>query len=429
MTYCEQGNIIVEVQGSTADAASAYSALLLPRVTAAKAFSRVRSARETLALTVEAATTLEQLVALKADYERVLHLANNRLPFALHEWHVAWCNRLLTANKRITSQPMILAVRNLQNECVAIVPLISTQRAIGPFTIRTLDLLGADPAITEIRTSLIVPGLEAQVAWAVQREVTNMTSVDWIHWGSIGGAFGETLAVGAELTRLDPLLDYVLDLPASWDSLRAGLKRNIRESIRHSYNSLKRDGVEFEFQVAREPAAVAAALEKFFALHAMRAKLSGSVTHRNHFAGNLTKMFLREVCAELAQRDRMRIFQLVIRGEVVAVRIGFVIEDSVYLYYSGFDLRWAKYGVMTTTLVESIKYAMAERMATLNFSTGNDVSKTRWAPREVPLQQAVQIKRSARSRFAWAAFQRASRERTAHSLASRLLQLAARPWD
>jgi CelD/BcsL family acetyltransferase involved in cellulose biosynthesis len=370
-----------------------------------------------------------QLLALKPDYESLLSLCCNRLPFALHEWHLAWCDSFLQTGSRINTQLMIFVVRNRAGQCVALIPMILMQRAIGPLKVRTLSLLGADPAITEIRTSLIQPGFEAQVAWATLREVAAMREIHWIHWGNISGKFAETLAVGAELSWQDPLLDYVLDLPVSWEALRGSLKRNVRQSIRHCYNSLKRKGIEFDFRVAAAPADVPPALEIFFSLHAMRAEVTGTVSHPNHFEREVPRNFLRSICKELSARSMVRVFQLVIAGQVVATRIGFVIHDSLYLYYSGFDPRWAPYGVMTTTLTEAIKYAIGEGITSVNLSPGKDVSKTRWGPRELGLDQAVQVGASVYSKFAWKSFQLASHARNNSSIATRLLQFASRDWD
>lgn len=389
---------------------------------------RVLSAPESLGLTVEVATTADELLALKPDYERVLRVSQNKLPFALHEWHVAWCNQFPKAGKRVRTQRLFHVMRDAQRRCVGIVPLILTRRTIGPIKVDTLDLVGADPGITEIRGPLIEPGFEARVAWAVQRELATMRSVDWVQWSGISGAFGEALAVGAELTWEEPLLDYVLDLPPTWEMLRANLKRNIRESIRHGYNSLKRDGIEFELRIAKDPAAVNEALEPFFALHAQRANLTGTVKHGNVFTTESSRSFLREVCGGLSERGMVRLFQLVIHGEIVAARLGFVVQDSLYLYYSGYDHRWADYGVMTTTLVETIKYAIGERLATVNFSTGKDVSKTRWGVREIQCARAVQVRRSRLSRFAWAAFKRAREEGARSSWLGKLSRPAARDW-
>ena len=92
---------------------------------------------------------------------------------------------------------------------------------------------------------------------------------------------------------------------------------------------------------------------------------------------------------------------------MVATRVGFVVGDSLYLYYSGYDPAWARFGVMTTTLAEAIKYAIGRGMATVNLSPGTDVSKTRWGPRAIELGSAVQVARSLKSRLAYQLYLRA----------------------
>jgi CelD/BcsL family acetyltransferase involved in cellulose biosynthesis len=67
-----------------------------------------------------------------------------------------------------------------------------------------------------------------------------------------------------------------------------------------------------------------------------------------------------------------------------------VVADSLYLYYSGFDPQWARYSVMTTTMAEAIKYAIAQGLNTVNLSPTKDISKTRWGPREVIYRSAFQ---------------------------------------
>ncbi|MGO9931287.1 MAG: GNAT family N-acetyltransferase [Steroidobacteraceae bacterium] len=387
-----------------------------------------RYVKEWTGLTVEVAATIDALRGLKSDYERLQLVTGNTLPFALHDWHVAWCEHFLNVNKHIYAQPMIQVVRNPEQACVAIVPLILTRRAIGPVKLATLDLLGADPAITEIRGPLVEPGYEVRAASAVQQTLATLRHFDWVQWSGISAAFGAALGAGAKLHWQEPLLSYVLDLPPSWELLRARLKRNIRESIRHCYNSLKRDGLEFRLQVVDQPEPVKHALERFFSLHTLRANLTGTVKHPDYFASAVARRFLQDVCERLALRGVVRVFQLAIGQEVVAARIGFVVGNSLYLYYSGFDPRWSKYSVMTTTLVEAIKYAIAEGYSTINFSPGRDISKTRWGPREVEVVQATQLSASWWSHLAWTMYRRARSDGFPLETLEKLSRQAKREW-
>lgn len=229
---------------------------------------------------------------------------------------------------------------------------------------------------------------------------------------------------------LDPNPDYVLDLAPSWDEFRTGLKRNIRESIRHCYNSLKRENLTLETSVAKSPAEIRAGLDHFVRLHAARADLDDTVAHPDRFATPMARGFLYDVCLRLAQRDIARVFLLKIAGEVVAARVGFEMNDTLYLYYSGFDPQWRKYSVMTTLVTEAIKYAIERQLKTVNLSAGTDVSKTRWGAHEVPFAEALQLRSRARSQLASKLYQSAKSANTNHPIV-RVLQrvLPKRQWN
>jgi CelD/BcsL family acetyltransferase involved in cellulose biosynthesis len=359
-------------------------------------------------LTVDVVRSLAGVAKLREDFAYLQSVTGNTLPFALYEWQLHWCRHFLRRETRLTDQPMFQVCRDANGTCVGIVPLILTQRRLGGLRIASLGLLGADPGITEIRTSLVQPGYEDRVAEALDRALRDSRDWDWIHWTGACDRFSAALGRQRALHWEPTAPSYALDLPSTWEEFRAGLKRNIRESLRHCYNSLKRDGHSFELKIATEPHAVQAALDRLFVLHAVRANMPGSVEHPNLFASGALRSFLYDVCGELAARGVVRVFQLEIAGQIVASRIGFVVGDSLYLYYSGFNPDWAKYSVMTTTVAEAIKYAIAQQgLKTVNLSTGRDISKTRWGPREICGQGAYDHTGSVRSRLVHHAFVKA----------------------
>jgi len=385
------------------------------------------SAESSMPLTVEVADSLAALESLRQDYEHLQRVTGNTLPFTSHEWHVAWCRQFLHIHQRIDTEMMIHVVR-ADGACVAVVPLMRTHRGIGPLQITSIDLLGADPGITEIRAPLIASGYEPRVAVAVQSSILSAARPHWVLWSGVTADFSAALASQARLRWQAPLLDYVLDLPPSWEELRRKLKRNIRESIRHGYNSLERKGFHPELRIACEPLELQPALERFLRLHSLRAARADTVKHRDVFASAATRNFLLEVCQQLAQRGGARIFELVIGGEVVAARMGFVTGKSLYLYYSGYDPAWSRCSVMTTTIVEAIKYAIASGLTTVNLSPGTDVSKTRWAPRAVLYPQAVQVFPSMTAHLAWETYRRARANESEPSSLMGLARLLKRTW-
>jgi CelD/BcsL family acetyltransferase involved in cellulose biosynthesis len=379
-------------------------------------------------VTIDTVTTLGGVEALRACYEHLNRVTGNTLPFALYEWHLTWCRHFLNCNPGIEDQPLFYVLRDSAQECIAILPFILSRRRVGPLKIVSLNLLGADPGITEISSPLIDPGYEDLTAHAVQDQLAKVGGWDWIHWTGISDAFAAALAAAGSLQSHPVLSDYVLDLAPTWEEFRLRLKRNIRESLRHCYNSLKRDNHCFELQVIEAAPQLRRALDRFFELHIMRANLKSSVMHPNRFASRVSCEFLYEVCERLAERGAVRLFQLAVGSRIVAMRIGFVVGDSLYLYYSGFDPAWARYGVMTTTVAEAIKYAIAHGLKTVNLSPNLDVSKSRWSPRQVDYKSVYEEGWRLRSRWARRAYVKA---RSGTGKRSRLLQLlipARRTW-
>ena len=223
--------------------------------------------------------------------------------------------------------------------------------------------------------------------------------------------------------------DYVLDLPSSWQDFRAGLKRNVRESLRHCYNSLRRDGHAFEFIVARERDEVLPALDRFFELHALRANMARGPKHPNYFSDRSLQEFLRDICNSLAARDAVRVFQLRIGTEIVASRVGFVVGDSAYLYYSGFDPAWARYSVITTTVAEALKYAIAHGLTTVNLSLTGEQSKLRWRPCLVQFHSALVQREALSSRIVCTAYRVAMTRNGAPARLLKSLFWRHRDWN
>ena len=352
-----------------------------------------------LELTTDVVVDVEGIRALEPDYEHLYQVTGNTLPFALQDWHLAWCAHFLNRNPPIQDQPLFVVLRRASGECVAIVPLILSRRRLGPLKLASVALLGVDPGLTEIRDPLIQPGYEWLAVRAVHASLDKLGEWDWIQWSGISSALAEAMDGDVAPEWQGRTQDFLLDLPASWEEFRAGLKRNARESLRHCYNSLRRDGHTFEFVVAREPAEVRQALKRFLELHAMRANMTWGTQHPNQFSGPTLQAFLHSVCERLAARDRVRVFQLRIGTEVVASRIGFAVGNSIYLYYSGFDPSWARYSVMTTTVAEAFKYAIANGCKTVNLSLGGEQSKFRWRPRIVEFHSALVQRTLLRSRI------------------------------
>lgn len=366
-----------------------------------------KSLNGVLSLDVEPIVSLDALHSLAPEWKKLFDESGADTPFATFEWTDCWWKHLRQERGAVCDTLQIQAIRDQSGHLVAVAPLIQTDRPrTGPLRARLLQFVGADPNVTELRGMLSKPEYERDAYAALLRSLET-TQWDWIQWSGLKGD-GSASPVRQKLSvASEDISTSLLALPPTWGDFQAGLKRNIRESLRKCYNSLKRDNITFEFRIASSPSETAEAVDRFLVLHKARAKdEETSVNHLDVFASPAACRFLKDVCCRLAETGVTRIFQLVIDDKVVASRIGFQFQNSLYLYYSGYDPAWGKYSVMTTTVAEAIKYAIEQGLQTVNLSTGLDVAKTRWGPSHVTYGQGVQIAANRRSRLAYAAYQR-----------------------
>jgi CelD/BcsL family acetyltransferase involved in cellulose biosynthesis len=324
------------------------------------------------------------------------------LPFASFDWACAWWAHLREEKLGVRDALSLRTIRSADGKLIAIAPMVISRRpSVGPVCVRQLQFFGADPNITEVRGLVALRELRSEAYLALIEHALHNTDC-WDSMQLLGMPADLDLgavASGSNLEGLGQTSEFQLPLPESWEAFRSALPRNIKESLRKCYNSLNRAGLEFRLEVASQPDDVGPALERFFTLHAARAERTDTISHRNVFEAPASRRFLEDLCGRFAERGCLRVFQLVVDHQVVAVRIGFVVGKVLYLYFSGYDPAYAQFSVMTTTVAEAIKYAIANGFERVSLSTGNDVSKARWNPVAVTTRQALLIAPSSRAKL------------------------------
>jgi CelD/BcsL family acetyltransferase involved in cellulose biosynthesis len=313
-------------------------------------------------------------------------------------------------NLAVRDQFHSYVIRDQHGHLIAIAPMMLTSRpAIGPLRSRELHFFGADANLTEIRGLVCRARHHLAAAEALLGAIRNERS-DW-SWAYLSGLrtldseHVETPACATStLAWARHIPCYFVRLNGAWDEFKARLPRNTKEALRKCYNSLRRDGLEFEFRAIRSPLESDAALSCFFRLHRQRAVCEDtSIRHPDNFRARRSRRFLRAYALELAQRDQLRIFQISIKDRVAATRVAFQFGDQVYLYCSGYDTRWRKYSLMTTLIAEAIQWCIDQKVTVVNLSTGTDRSKTRWRPEHSMHSEAIARGPGLRARLAFLA--------------------------
>jgi len=361
-------------------------------------------------LTVERLAGPEDLANIACEWHLLDGQTAPRLPFTSPAYVVRWWKHFARRRQMLFHDEFFChIVRDGDGRLVAVAPLMRTSTpGLGPPIMRVVQFFGADAALTEIRGLICRPEDQAAVVEALAEHLlARRGEWDVFRWSGLREAAGTYRGARRMRSLFAPkgdLPDYVLDLRGSWEDMRDGLSLNMRKNLRKAYQSLDRDGVAFSLRVTEQPNGVAAALDRFFALHAARAEAADMIFHPNKFARSHVRAFFADYLQEAAKRGELRIFELEIGGVMVASRIGLVLGTELYMHLAGYDPAWKGYSAMTVLMAEIIKWSIACRLEQVNLSAGHDQSKLSWKPREVLFRDAVQVSPTWRARGALGVF-------------------------
>ena len=347
--------------------------------------------------------TIEEFDDLAQPWQALEQQVEGVLPFQTFAWNRAWWDVFAVTGPTRRDQ-LRLSAFWVDGRLVGVLPLFQSVYGLGPLALFAYQRpFGADPNLTEIRTPLVLPAYrEAVMAhWftLIGRSSANCAMDLVFAPGALADQDEATRRAGLRCFQQRYVPNFVLDLPDSWDTFRAGLKRNIKESLRRCYNSLAREGLRHDLQVLDTPADILAQLPAFYQLHGSRAAQTDTVLHPDYFDNPAHRAFIDMLASDRHGSTSMRLFCLRIEGKPVAMRLGFEQPGSLYLYYSGYDLAFAKYSVMTTLVAESLRWAIQKGLKQVNLSIGEDVSKTRWSPREVAYSEYLAARAGMRGKM------------------------------
>lgn len=328
-----------------------------------------------------------RVAALRADWDRLQEAAGFSAPFASYDWVAHWWRAFARPRGLRRDALHVVVQRDEQRVVRGLLPFVLTCFGAGAASLCKMRPCGSvrHRNLTEIPAPLVWPGFEEACADLLAESLRSGAAA--FHWCDLlvpaDGPFHRRLREGLgeeNLSSPKTITNYLLPLPDSWETLRQGLRRNIKESLRHCYNSLRRDDRKWVFRLVEDPKSALAAGFDFLKLHRARAAAERGPVHLDQFPAATHEGFLHGVMADLMAKGQARYAELWIDGTLAASRIVFSQGDTGYLYYSGFDQSFARYGVPTTLVAECIKWAIGRRMKNISLSIGNDFSKTRWDP-------------------------------------------------
>lgn len=333
-----------------------------------------------------AITTQQALACLLPEWETLYAASRTANPFAHPRWMHTWARHFLAP-----AQIYVLAVRDEHGALIAVAPLYYWRRRLGPFPVAiSIHLFGAGQHanLTELTQVLILPGREREVLRAMMHHLCREAPVwDWLElvmppeqgwfepqWLPESGQ-GPGQVILHKWTRAC----VILPLPQSWDELRSGLKRNLKESLRRGTNSLKREGHRWAVITPTNPEDLAESLAVLSRLHQGRAQVRDKVGHADHLDDPADRAFLRDAARAMFAAGHLTPYILTIDGEPAAARLVLHGNGAIFFSISGLDPRWWPYNAPTTLMAECLRRAMARGDHLANLSPGPDVAKLRWS--------------------------------------------------
>jgi len=331
---------------------------------------------------IDVVTTFEGLKGLEGEWRELFGAISLRTPSKSPLWQLTWWRHFGARASALARHDMrVFVLREDSGALLAIAPMMLTRRpGLGRGLFRELQFFGADPYVTQLRGPVCRRERLPEVCARLTEHVRALKECDFVQWRGMAPGFSRENCINQpQLEDVDSLLSTA----ESWDAFHAALPKKTRKHLRKSQNDLRADQVDHAFRVttALEPAR--ASLRRFYELHARRAALTDVAPHPNVFADARSRAFLDDYCEQMAAMGDLLLFETVVGGEIVAIRLGFAFGDELYLYFSGYDPAYGRYSIMTTLMAETLKWAHGQGVRTVNLSSGIDRSKTRFRPQFV----------------------------------------------
>jgi CelD/BcsL family acetyltransferase involved in cellulose biosynthesis len=298
-------------------------------------------------------------------------------PFLLHGWLDRWWRSYGDGGE------LSITVARRAGRLTAALPLYHESHlgmSVGRF------LGGRHSALADV---LVAPGEAPSAATAIAASVRD-SGIDYVDLFGLPAQSRLAGALGRDLDLIERVEAPVLDLHDDWESVyqakTSSKARNLHRRRRRQLNELGR----LEVEVAREPDALARALDEAFRIHELRwaGRPDGS-----EFATPVGRAFHQAALTALAELDVPRIVLLRLDGRAIAFHYYFALEGTMYVHRLGFDPAFARYSPGLVNTLDTIEAAADEGLTRVEFLGGAERYKQELADRFEPLCQGIGLAR------------------------------------
>jgi CelD/BcsL family acetyltransferase involved in cellulose biosynthesis len=298
----------------------------------------------------------------EAGWNRLVERCRAPVPFATWQFQTTWY-------RAFAPGPLhLLAVQDGAAEWVGLLPLYETSSPEGP----VLRLVGGTD-VADYLDLLAVAGREEEVWKALLPVLADgpggVLDLRPIPAASPTAGLLGSLAESAGLACRVAVDERcpVIELPGTWDAYLAGLSGKDRHELRRKLRRAEAGGPRVE--VARTPAAMAALMDGFIALH-RRSKVG-----KARFMDEPMEVFFRDLGSGLAHAGLAALWMLWLEERPAAALFCLEQAGAVSLYNSGFDPEARALSPGVVLIARTIEDAIARGFRRYDFLRGEEPYK------------------------------------------------------
>jgi CelD/BcsL family acetyltransferase involved in cellulose biosynthesis len=298
----------------------------------------------------------------EAGWNRLVERCRAPAPFATWQFQTAWYHAFTPGPLRL------LAVQDGAGEWVGLLPLYETSSPEGP----VLRLVGGTD-VADYLDLIAVAGREEEVWKALLPALADgpVRALDLrpVPAASPTAGLLTSLAESAGLVCRVAVEDRcpVIELPGSWDAYLAGLSGKDRHELRRKLRRAEAGGPRVE--VARTPAAMAALMDGFVALH-RRSKVG-----KARFMDEAMEVFFRDLGRALSRAGLAALWMLWLEERPAAALFCLEQAGAVSLYNSGFDPEARALSPGVVLIARTIEDAIGRGFRRYDFLRGEEPYK------------------------------------------------------
>ncbi len=375
----------------------------VPNILTPKAIDIPSPEQSVSPITVSLVTGVDELNALRSDWESLVSKDPAASPFASWNWVQSWLN-VYGVKRQIVS-----LVCRQGNEIVGIVPFSWTKH-LSPLALRKLWMFGFQDGLgnNELTEEPVMalssqPEIRDRVWSAIHQEVKDQIQDgpwDIIAYRKFGkGIEGCSLVeVKSKSVVVQQYLRgcETVRLPDSWETYVKSLTKSMRENISYYKRKFLKSNIGYtvEFVAGDE---IHAVISTMVNLHKKRTYQDEQLAHVDYFTDPRQKSLLVAALKEMIPTGQAQLAVLKSEGKIIAVQAFLKNDRMLVAHYSGFDPDWSKFSPLFVLQSHVIKHGIENGIETLNLLRGNASWQRRWGANAV--DQIIDVTIAKRSVF------------------------------